>query len=278
MDTIQALIIAIVQGATELFPVSSLGHAVVLPAILNWSLDEGSASFLPFLVMLHVGTAVALLGYFWRDWLALVLGVLGLSTSHKNKESRRVFVLLVIATIPAVVIGFLLEHYLRSLFASAIFAAGFLAINGVLLLFGEGLRARQGARSLVMLTPVDALVIGFWQCLALLPGISRSGATIVGGLLRGVNHEDAAHFSFLIAIPVILGATALEVPKLMHAGVPSGTLGLSVLCAVVAGITALLSTMFLMRYFRHNDKWALQPFAYYCMAAGLLSAVYLAFS
>jgi undecaprenyl-diphosphatase len=275
MDSVQALVIAIVQGATELFPVSSLGHAVILPAVLTWNLDQRSAAFLPFLVMLHVGTAVALLGYFWRDWLALVLGVLGLSNAHTNKESRRVFVLLVIATIPAVIIGFLLEHYVRSLFASAVIAAAFLTINGVLLLFGESLRARAGTRSLATLTPMDALVIGFWQCLALLPGISRSGATIVGGLLRGVNHEDSAHFSFLIAIPVILGATALEVPKLLHADIPSGTMALSVVCAVVAGITALLSTMFLMRYFRDNDKWALQPFAYYCIVAGAVSFVYL---
>jgi undecaprenyl-diphosphatase len=268
-------VIAIVQGATELFPVSSLGHAVILPAVLTWNLDQRSAAFLPFLVMLHVGTAVALLGYFWRDWLALMLGVVGLSKAHTNRESRRVFVLLVIATIPAVVIGFLLEHYVRSLFASAAIAAAFLTINGFLLLFGESLRARAGTRSLATLTPMDALVIGFWQCLALLPGISRSGATIVGGLLRGVNHEDSAHFSFLIAIPVILGATALEVPKLLHADIPAGTMALSVLCAVVAGLTALLSTMFLMRYFRDNDKWALQPFAYYCVVAGALSFAYL---
>ena len=217
MDMLQAFVIAVVQGATELFPVSSLGHAVVLPAILHWNLDQAAASFLPFLVMLHVGTAVALLGYFWRDWSALVLGVLGLSDAHANAESRRVFLLLVIATIPAVVIGFLIEHYVRSLFASALIAAGFLAINGLLLLFGESLRSRAGTRALASLTMMDALVIGFWQCLALLPGISRSGSTIVGGLLRGINHEDSAHFSFLIAIPIIFGATALEVPKLLHA-------------------------------------------------------------
>ena len=275
MDMLQAFVIAVVQGATELFPVSSLGHAVVLPAILHWNLDQAAASFLPFLVMLHVGTAVALLGYFWRDWSALVLGVLGLSDAHANAESRRVFLLLVIATIPAVVIGFLIEHYVRSLFASALIAAGFLAINGLLLLFGESLRSRAGTRALASLTMMDALVIGFWQCLALLPGISRSGSTIVGGLLRGINHEDSAHFSFLIAIPIIFGATALEVPKLLHAEIPPGTLQLSLLAAVVAGITALLSTMFLMRYFRHNDRWALQPFAYYCIAAGLGSIAYL---
>ncbi len=267
--------IALIQGATELFPVSSLGHAVVLPALLGWSMDEGSAAFLPFLVMLHVGTAVALLGYFWRDWLALALGVLGLSGAHANRESRRVFVLLVVATIPAVIAGFLLEHFLRSLFASAVVAAGFLAVNGLLLLFGERLRGRAGERALAALTIGDALVIGLWQCLALIPGISRSGATIVGGLLRGVNHEDSAHFSFLIAIPVIVGATVLEVPKLLHADMPPGTLQLSLVSAVVAGVTALLSTAFLMRYFRDHDRWALSPFAIYCVVFGLGSLGYL---
>ena len=275
MDTVQALIIAIVQGATELFPVSSLGHAVILPAVLNWRMDEQSAAFLPFLVMLHVGTAVALLGYFWRDWLALALGVLGLANVHTRQESRRVFVLLVVATIPAVVLGGLLEHFLRSLFASAVIAAAFLAVNGVVLLFGEALKGREATKSLSQLTILDAFIIGCWQCLALIPGISRSGSTMVGGILRGISHEDSAHFSFLIAIPVIVGATVLEVPKLMHAGMPAGTMALSAICAVVAGITALLSTMFLMHYFRGNDKWALHPFAYYCILVGLVCFAYL---
>jgi undecaprenyl-diphosphatase len=275
MDTVQAVVIAVIQGATELFPVSSLGHAVILPALLGWSLDQASAAFLPFLVMLHVGTALALLGFFWRDWLALGLGILGLSGPHQNAESRRVFVLIVVATIPAVVAGFALEHYVRSLFASPLLAAVFLAVNGLLLLFGERLRAGGADRPLSSLRVMDALVIGVWQCAALIPGISRSGSTIVGGLLRGVTHEGSAHFSFLIATPIILGATVLEVPKLLHADMPPGTLQLSLIAAVVAGVVALLSTAFLMRYFRNNDRWALNPFAYYCIAAGVLSLVYL---
>jgi undecaprenyl-diphosphatase len=125
---------------------------------------------------------------------------------------------------------------------------------------------------------MDALVIGFWQCLALFPGISRSGATIVGGLLRGITHEAAAHFSFLIATPIIIGATVLEVPKMLHADIPPGTIQLSVIAAVVSGLVALASTAFLMRYFRHNDKWALNPFAYYCLVAGIGSLVYLGLS
>ena len=278
MNALQAIVIALVQGTTELFPVSSLGHAVVLPAILGWRIDQHGPSFLPFLVMLHLGTAAALLLYFWRDWLALLLGVLGLSNAHQVRESRRVFVLIVIATIPAVIIGFVLEKFFRTLFGSPAVAAFFLIVNGMLLLFGERLRADQraacppgGHRTLATLNPGDALAIGLWQCTALVPGISRSGATIVGGLLRGIDHEGAAHFSFLIATPIILGATVLEVPKLRHAGVAPGVFEHAVIAAIVAGVAAFLSTAFLMRYFRDHDRWALNPFAYYCALAGLLS-------
>lgn len=267
MDTLQAIIIAILQGATELFPVSSLGHAVVLPALLHWSIDQHAPSFLPFLVMLHLGTATALLAYFWRDWWAIAIGVLGLTDAHQKTESRRVFLLIVVATIPAVIVGFVLEHLFRNLFGTPIVAAAFLIVNGALLLFGERLRTNTH-RPLSSLTVQDALIIGGWQCTALIPGISRSGATIVGALLRGIDHEGAAHFSFLIATPIILGATVLEVPKLLHAGIPHGTLGVAALAAVVAGITALASTAFLMRYFRSHDAWALNPFAYYCVVIG----------
>src|ERR1700760_4765338 len=272
MDTLQALVIAILQGATELFPVSSLGHAVVLPALLHWGIDQRSPEFLPFLVMLHLGTATALLGYFWQDWWAILTGVLGVGAAHQVAESRRVFLLVVIATIPAVILGFLAEKFVRGLFGSPVVAAAFLVVNGVLLLFGERLRGRGSAnRHLSTLSRMDAFTIGCWQCTALIPGISRSGATIVGGLLRVINHEGAAHFSFLIATPIILGATVLEVPKLLHEHVPAGVLTISVLAAVVAGVTALLSTWFLMRYFRQHDAMALNPFAYYCMLAGAAS-------
>jgi undecaprenyl-diphosphatase len=267
MDTLQAIVIAIVQGATELFPVSSLGHAVVLPALLHWNLDQHAPSFLPFLVMLHLGTATALLAYFWRDWWALAKGVLGLGDAHQVTEARRVFQLIVIATIPAVIVGFVLEHVFRDLFGAPAVAATFLLVNGVLLLFGERLRAHTH-RPLSSLKVLDALIIGGWQCTALIPGISRSGATIVGGLLRGIDHEAAAHFSFLIATPIILGATVLEVPKLLHASIPAGTLTLAALAAIVAGVTALGSTAFLMRYFRAHDSMALNPFAYYCLVIG----------
>jgi undecaprenyl-diphosphatase len=268
MNALQAILIAILQGATELFPVSSLGHAVIVPALMRSGINQLSAEFLPFLVFLHLGTAIALLCYFWRDWWALFLGVLGLTDTSMVRDSRRVFLLIVIATIPAVIVGFALEKFVRGLFGTPIIAAAFLVVNGLLLLFGERLRNR-GHRELSTLTTMDALYIGLWQCTALIPGISRSGATIVGGVLRGITHEGSAHFSFLIATPIILGATVLEVPKLLHEQVPAGTFGLAALAAVVAGITAWFSTWFLMRYFRNHDDWALSPFAAYCIVAGL---------
>lgn len=268
MNLLQAILIAILQGATELFPVSSLGHAVIVPALMRSGINQLSPEFLPFLVFLHLGTAIALLGYFWHDWWMLFLGVIGMGHRAAVRESRQVFLKIVIATIPAVIVGFLLEKYLRSLFGTPIIAAVFLVVNGLLLLFGERLRNR-GHRPLSTLTMVDALYIGVWQCTALIPGISRSGATIVGGVLRGITHEGAAHFSFLIATPIILGATVLEVPKLLHEQVPAGTFPIAAMAAVVAGITAWLSTWFLMRYFRNHDDWALGPFAAYCVVAGL---------
>ena len=274
MTYLHALLIAVLQGATELFPVSSLGHAVLVPAILGWHFDQHAPVFLPFLVLLHFGTAAALLGYFWRDWWALGIGVIGASGPVLAQESRHILLLLVVATIPAVLVGAALEHKLRTLFGAPIPVAAFLAANGVLLIAGEHLRRRAAGpgeapvRPLATLTVVDALVIGIWQCLALLPGLSRSGATITGGLLRGIDHAASAHFSFLIALPIILAATVREVPSLLHANVPAGTFQVASVAAVVAGLTALASTAFLMRYFRSNDKWALDPFGYYCILAG----------
>ena len=272
MNQVQAVVIAVLQGTTELFPVSSLGHAVVLPALLHWNIDQHGAAFLPFLVLLHVGTAAALLLYFWRDWLALALGVLGLGDPARARDDRRLLFLIIVATIPAMAIGFVLEHALRGLFGTPIVAAAFLAVNGLLLLFGERLRARVAVpRPMSSMTALDALAVGLWQCAALIPGISRSGATIVGGLLRGIDHRGSAHFSFLIATPIILGATVIEAPKLLHDSMAPGALTQAAMAAAVAGVTALISTSILMRYFRSHDDWALNPFAYYCIAAGVAS-------
>ena len=278
MDTLQAFFIAILQGATELFPISSLGHAVVVPALLGWSLNQKAPEFLPFLVLLHTGTAVALTAYFWRDWWGLFLGVIGQGGPTRVREARRMLMLIVVATIPAVIVGGLLAGFFRSLFATPLVAAGFLTLNGLMLIFGERLRGRAtqaGSKPLTHLTVQDAIYIGVWQCGALFPGISRAGATMVAGLLRGLDHQASAHFSFLIATPIIVGATVFEARHLLHATVPAGVFQLASISAVLAGITAFLSTAFLMRYFRDHDSWALNPFAYYCLAFGIGSAAWL---
>jgi undecaprenyl-diphosphatase len=271
MTLFQALVMAVLQGMTELFPVSSLGHAVVLPALLHWPIDQKGPAFLPFLVVLHLGTALALFLYFWRDWLGFARAVLG---QGKNvKSERRVFMLVCAATAPAIVIGFALEHILRGFFGSPVLAAAFLIVNGGILFFGERIK-HAGSKSLTQIGWGTALLIGACQALALIPGISRSGATMVGGVLAGLKHREAARFSFLLATPVIAGAGVLEVPKLMHQG--SGVHLLPMIAAgAVAGVTAFLSTAFLMHYFRKHEIEALDPFAWYCWAAGALSLVLL---
>ena len=273
MDTVQALVIAILQGVTELFPVSSLGHAVILPKLLGWNLDQHAPTFLPFLVVLHLGTAAALLLYFWRDWLDLALAFFGVGPAGARRAHWRLLALIVVATIPAVILGFAFEKsgYARSVFGSPVVAALFLIANGGLLFAGERLRRKAGERPLSQMSWTQALVIGLWQATALIPGISRSGATIVGALLLGFRHREAAHFSFLIATPIIIGAAVLEVPHLFRPEVAHAFSALVWTAGVVAGVTAYLSTAFLMRYFRRHDFEALDPFAYYCWAAGVLA-------
>ncbi len=269
MTLIQALIMAVLQGVTELFPVSSLGHAVVLPSLFGWNIDQHSPQYLPFLVVLHLGTAAALLLYFWRDWIGLALAVFFIGPREQRRARQLLLVQIVVATIPAVILGFALEKFFKNLFGVPVAAAAFLILNGFLLFFGERMRQQGGHRRLDSMRWLDALIIGVWQSTALIPGISRSGATMVGGLLRGFHHEDAAHFSFLIATPVILGATVLEVPHLLHEG---GSFGpVAWLAGLVAGITAWLSVAFLMRYFKRHDFEALDPFAWYCWTFGAIA-------
>ena len=276
MSALHAFALAILQGITELFPISSLGHAVIVPPLLGWPIDQHAPEFLPFVVVLHVGTATALLIYFWRDWLAIAAGILG--RGPNAGDAWRALGLIVIATLPAVVIGFLFEKLVRGLFASPLIAALFLVANGFVLLLGDYLRTRAQVRP-VRERPVavlgwrGALAIGFWQCLAFIPGVSRSGAAMVGGLVSGLQHAEAAHFSFLIATPIILGAAVLEVPKLL--ALPGhGISGLAIAAGAAAGVTAYLSIAFLMRYFRrHNFDDALVPFAIYCWAAGAGAAL-----
>jgi undecaprenyl-diphosphatase len=278
MSAFHAIALAILQGVTELFPISSLGHAVIVPRLLGWPIDQHSPEFLPFVVVLHVGTAVALLLYFGREWLQIGLGVIG-AGGRDPANARHALWLIIVATLPAVVIGLLFEKLVRGLFASPLIAALFLIANGFLLLLGDWLRirgAQSGRERSRALTWKGALAIGFWQCLAFVPGISRSGAAMVGGLVAGLQHEEAAHFSFLIATPVILGAAVLEIPKLL--ALPGhGISQLAIVAGVVAGVTAYLSIALLMRYFRRHDfDDALVPFSIYCWVAGAGAAFMLA--
>ncbi len=274
MDFVHAVLFAILQGATELFPVSSLGHAVIVPALLHWGIDQSAPGFLPFLVMLHLGTAIGLTVYFYVEWLTMARGVLGLGYAAENASARALFGKLMVATIPAVIIGAVLKKPIAHLFGSPLIACIFLIANAGVLLLGERLRSRQLGQGGI--TYLDALIIGLFQCLAFLPGISRSGAAIVGGLKRGISHAGAAKFSFLMGTPVILAAGVAEVPKLIHQHQLHALFGVSLVAAIASGIVAYASTAFLMRYFKDHDDWALKPFAIYCAVAGAGSFLLLA--
>jgi undecaprenyl-diphosphatase len=271
MTTLQALVMAVLQGVTELFPISSLGHAVILPALLRWPIDEDAPGFLPFLAVMHLGTSIALLAYFWRDWLGFATSVARFG-DPAGRADRRLFWRVAAATIPAVIIGFLFEKTLRHGFALPKLAAVFLIVNGAMLFAADRVR-RAKARSLAELSWLQALLIGLCQCLALIPGLSRSGATMAGGYLCGLDHEDAARFSFLTATPIILGAVVLEGPKILHRGESFGPL--AILAGVVAGITAFISTVILMRWFKAHDSRGFDPYALYCALAGLGALVIL---
>ena len=292
----QAIIIGLVQGVTELFPISSLGHAVLLPHWLggSWARavgDEsvGESPYLAFIVVLHVATALALLVFFWREWIAIVKGLFR-SIARRKVETvhERMAWLIVIATIPAGITGLALEHELRVVFAKPLAAAIFLTVNGFILFGGEQLRRRAVARADAELQPAtevpdieldaavvrrvrpkDAVWIGLAQTFALLAGISRSGITMVTGLARGLDHEQAVRFSFMLATPIILAAGLLKIPD-FTGPLGDGIRGQALAGAAAAFVGALLATKFLTRYFQTNR---LNPFAIYCLVAGAASIV-----
>jgi len=272
----------LLQGASELFPVSSLGHAVLVPSLLHWSFKQSDPTFLPFLVLLHLGTASALLILYRAQWVVIIRGFFAAALRGKiENDAERLAMLLLVGTIPAAILGVFLESHIKTLFASPYEAAGFLVANGVLMLGFEWVRHRAERRAAVAagsraeqeahfaqaerISFRAAAIVGACQALAFLPGISRSGVTIGGGLVAGLRHEEAARFSFLLATPVILGAGIIEVPQLFSNGVPVGEY---LAGAVLAGIAAYGSARFLLRYFRSGR---LDPYGWYCIAAGALS-------
>jgi undecaprenyl-diphosphatase len=279
----QAVVLGLLQGVSELFPVSSLGHSVLLPKLLGWNIHQNDSFFLTFLVATHAATALVLLGFFWHDWVRIVRG---LGRSLRDREIReddadaKLGWLLVVGTIPAGILGLVLEHKLRSIFASPQSAAIFLFLNGFVLYGAELLRRRApepehgdpDERIAKRVTYRSAFVVGAAQALALVPGFSRSGATMGGGLLVGLSNEDAARFAFLLATPIIGAAAALKLPELFGSS-GNGVRGPALVGALCSAATAYLAVRFLMRYFETNR---LTPFAVYCWAAGAAAAIYFA--
>jgi undecaprenyl-diphosphatase len=278
----QGAMLGLLQGVSELFPVSSLGHSVILPKLVGWHIHQNAPYFLTFLVALHLATALVLLGFFWRDWVRIVKG-LGRSLRDReiarNDTDAKLGWLLVVGTIPAGILGLTLQDSLRKLFASPEYASIFLALNG-LLLFGAELLRRRAPVAAEDDDERIARTVGWWQsftvgaaqAIALLPGFSRSGASMGGGLLVGLSHKDAARFAFLLATPIILAAAVLKLPDLAgHQG--DGVRGPALVGALCSAFTAYLAVRFLMRYF---ETRTLTPFAIYCACAGTAAAIYFA--
>lgn len=301
LSYVEAVVVGAFQGVTELFPVSSLGHAVLVPALVGgrWAEDLSVSAphspYLAFIVGLHVATAAALLLFFWRDWVRILSGFYSsLRYRHIQTPDERLAWLIVAGTIPVGLAGLALEQLFRTTLGKPVPAATFLLLNGIALYVGEVLRRRiapapapgtpatadaelehgdeASDQRLAQLPLPRGLVIGAAQILALFPGISRSGITIVAGLWRGLSHEDAARFSFLLATPIILAAGVYKIPELF--GPLGAGIGGQVLAGSVASfVCAYLAVRFLTRYFQTRT---LTPFAIYCALAGAASLVWLA--
>jgi undecaprenyl-diphosphatase len=304
----QAVVLGALQGVTELFPISSLGHTVLFPTLFGWTKlvkdqSDPESFWLALVVMLHVGSALGLLAYFWRDWVAIIRAFFGsLRRRRIETPTEKLAWLILAASIPTGVIGLALEHPLRVLFAKPTAAAIFLMVNGVILLGAERLRRRVPAR---VTTPVTAPVtaraavpagavpagdppaadeaaelsaitfrnaagIGFAQSTALIAGISRDGVCMSAGLLSGLDNETAARFAFLLATPIILAAGVVKLPDLTG---PLGD-GIRAQAAVACGcaaVTAVIAVHYLLRYFQTRT---LTPFGLYCLAFGLAMTIY----
>jgi undecaprenyl-diphosphatase len=277
---LQAIILGALQGISEPFPISSLGHAVLLPKLLGWNIHQNDDYFLSFLVATHCATALVLFIYFFQDWKRIWFGfvrsVKGRATT--DDTDARLAWLIIVGTIPAGILGLALEHKLRTLFASPTAAAAFLTVNGILLLAVERFRRRpprpgdgegDGDERIAKMSFRQAVGIGAAQALALIPGISRSGVTMGGGLLAGLSNEDAARYAFLLATPVIGAAGVLKLPELLGS-TGDGVRGQALVGAIAAAITTWAAVKFLLKYFETNR---LSPFGIYCICAGVFCLV-----
>ncbi len=285
MTYIQAIVIGLLQGVTELFPVSSLGHSVILPHLLGWQLDQHDPIFLTFLVATHTATALALFVFFLKDWLLIFRGLwqsIKGRTIAAGGPYGKLGWLLIVATVPAGILGLLLQRALENLFAAPHTVAVLLILNGALLWAADMIRKKRGGGTesspgesdirIAGATWWQAIEVGTMQALALIPGFSRTGSTITGGLLAGLSYEDAARFSFLLATPIIGAASVLKIPELLTTSRESVFLGQTIAGSLVAGIGAWLSVKFLLRYF---ETKTLSPFALYCVIAGAAASLWM---
>ena len=274
----QAIVLGLLQGVAEPFPISSLGHGVILPRLAGWNIRQNDKFFITFLVATHLATAIVLFGFFLGDWIRIFKGI-GRSLRDRviapGDHDARLGWLLVVGTIPVGIIGLLLEEPLRHVFASAVSAAAFLVVNGVALLVFERLRKRPPSDDdhvgdidarIAGLSWRQAVFVGTAQAAGLMPGLSRSGFAMGGGLLAGLSNEDAARYGFLLATPIIGAAAALKLPELLGP-TGNGVRGPALAASLAAATTTFLAVKFLLRFFKTNR---LMPFGGYCIAAGTI--------
>ena len=250
-SSFQALVLGAVQGLSEFLPVSSSAHLILIPWLLNWE-DPGLA----FDVALHLGTLLALLIYYRQTWIKLVGSLM-----NNDVASRRLLFLLIVASVPGAIIGLLLEKQAETVFRSPLLIASTMALLGVILWLVDKLSRSQ--RKVSDFKAADALLIGLSQALAIVPGVSRSGATITMARALGIEREDAANFSFLMATPIIAGAGLLETRKLVAAGLHAPVVW-GFLASAVFGVAAIAG---LIRFVRTRTY---QPFAWYRVAVALV--------
>ncbi len=258
------IFLSVLQGVTELFPVSSLGHTLLAPALVGMHIDKHAPQLIPFLVALHLGTAIALLWYFRKRWIALVAGWFASLGGRRNDDGHMMWAL-IIGTIPAGLVGLVLEKRIERVFHDLRIVALALVVNGLLLWVGDRMQRSRAHRPAEKLTFKQAFLVGLAQVGALIPGFSRSGLTMIAGNAAGLTAESAAEFAFLLGTPIIFAAGLLEVPKLLHA---PGQLADALLGGVLTAVAAYLSVRFLMRYFEGRGRLA--TFGLYCIVAGAL--------
>jgi undecaprenyl-diphosphatase len=280
----QAIVLGALQGIAEPFPISSLGHAVIAPSLFGWDIHQNDEFFLSFLVATHCATAIVLFFFFLDDWKRILHGLTRSLRGRATPDDQdaRLGWVIVVGTIPAGILGLALEHKLRTLFASPESAAIFLTINGILLLAFERFRRRAPSPGdykgdpdsrISKMSFKQAIAIGTAQAAALIPGISRSGITMGGGLLTGLSNDDAARYAFLLATPIIGAAGVLKLPELLGSA-GDGVRGQALVGAIAAAVTTYFAVKFLLRFFETNR---LTPFGIYCVIAGLTCTAIFAF-